>query len=261
MTYEELLSILRGYSKELDGMVLRFVRKPNDYHLQKDDEARFNKLAGELIDLFNDALPRLRYAQHLFAELQEGTAYGTPSFNCVSQFSTAASNAIVRLERTPDLMLRAGRPTSAVIQVDPRKAFIIHGHDEAKRRELESLLSDEFKLTPIVLATQPNVGGANTIIEKFEHYAPQCSFAFALFTPDDQVVVGGETVLQARPNVIWELGWFCGRLTRRNVMLLLKDGTNVFSDFSGILQHRFRNDVAERFVDIQRDLKAAGMIK
>ncbi|MGL3210945.1 TIR domain-containing protein [Bradyrhizobium sp. BR 1433] len=143
--------------------------------------------------------------------------------------------------------------------MDAKKVFIIHGHDEAKRRELESLLSNEFNLTPIVLALQPNTG-ANTIIEKFEEHASQCSFAFALFTPDDQVTVAGETLVQARPNVIWELGWFCGRLGRRSVMLILKEGTNVFSDFSGILQHRFRNDVAERFVDIQRDLRAAGVI-
>jgi predicted nucleotide-binding protein len=243
MTGDELLKLLRGYAAELDVMVGRFNRTPNNYHIHADDERRFESLAGELIDLFNDFLPRLRYAPQLTHELQEGTAYGTPSFNCVSQFNTLVGNAIVRLERAPQIVDRSGRKTDPNTRpVDPKKVFIIHGHDEAKRRELESLLSKEFGLTPIVLSAQPNAG-ANTIIEKFEHYASQCSFAFALFTPDDQVTVGGEAILQARPNVIWELGWFCGRLNRSNVLLLLKEGTNVFSDFSGILQHRFRSDV------------------
>jgi predicted nucleotide-binding protein len=260
MTAEQLLLILREYAAELEGIVRIFNRKPNSYHIYESDEPRFRKLAGELIDLFNDALPGLRYAKQLVIDLQEGTAYGTPSFHCVSQFNTIVGNAIVRLERTPDLVERAGRkPASRADQVDPKKVFIIHGHDEAKRRELESLLSEEFGLTPVVLSAEPNAG-ANTIIEKFERYGSECSFAFALFTPDDQVTVAGETILQARPNVIWELGWFCGRLGRRNVMLLLKEGTNVFSDFSGILQHRFRSDVSERFVEIQRDLKAARII-
>lgn len=261
MTADELLSVLRAYAEELDGMIKRFTRKPNDYHIHQGDEIRFGVLAGEVIDLFNDFLPRLRYAPQLSHDLQEGTVYGTPSFHCVSQFNTLVHNAIVRVQRSPDILERAGRKimSGSSSGIDTKKVFVIHGHDEAKRRELESLLADEFKLTPIVLSAQPNTG-ANTIIEKFEHYAAQCSFAFALFTPDDQVTLSGETIVQARPNVIWELGWFCGRLGRRNVMLLLKEGTNVFSDFSGILQHRFRSDVAERFVDIQRDLKAAGVV-
>ena len=87
-----------------------------------------------------------------------------------------------------------------------------------------------------------------------------CAYAFALFTPDDEVRVGHDTVLQARPNVIYELGWFCGVLSRRNVMLLLKEGTSLFSDFGGVIQHRFKADVSERFVEIQRDLRDAGII-
>jgi predicted XRE-type DNA-binding protein len=49
-------------------------------------------------------------------------------------------------------------------------------------------------------------------------------------------------------------------LGRSNVMLILKDGTEVFSDFSGIIQHRFTTNVSERFIDIQRDLKGAKII-
>ncbi len=84
--------------------------------------------------------------------------------------------------------------------------------------------TSEFRLNPIILQEQADVG-CKTVIEKFEHYAETCSYAIAIFTPDDEVAAGDETYLQARPNVIYEIGWFCGRLGRGGAMLLLKEGT------------------------------------
>lgn len=65
------------------------------------------------------------------------------------------------------------------------QVFIIHGHDEAKWRELRDLLEDEFKLKVTVLKEEPGV--ARTIIQKFEDYAMESCYAFALLTPDDFV--------------------------------------------------------------------------
>ena len=140
-----------------------------------------------------------------------------------------------------------------------RNIFIIHGHDEARLLELENLLKDDFKLTPFILKKLPNIGSP-TIIEKFEFYAPQCSMAIALFTPDDVIDKDGKQYLQARPNVIYELGWFSAKLTRKNVILLLKDGTDIFSDFQGILQLKFNSEVVEKYRDLMLEFKAKGLI-
>jgi len=142
---------------------------------------------------------------------------------------------------------------------DNIKVFIIHGHDETRLLELEKMLKDDFKLTPIILKDQPD-GGASTIIEKFELYASQCAYAIALFTPDDQVENGGKKYLQARPNVIYELGWFSAKLSRKKVMLVLKDGTDIFTDFQGIIQKRFKSQVVEIYRDLLIELKAAGLL-
>jgi predicted nucleotide-binding protein len=138
--------------------------------------------------------------------------------------------------------------------------FIIHGRDEAKWRELKDIVQDEFGLRPIVLVEKPDAG-CNTVVEKFEHYAVTCSYAIAVFTPDDEVNSATGTYLQARPNVIYELGWFCGRLGRSNAMLLLKDSTALFSDFGGIIQKRFSLSISEKTVEMMRDLVAAGIIE
>lgn len=141
-----------------------------------------------------------------------------------------------------------------------KNIFIIHGHDMKSLLELETILRRDFGLNPFVLKDLPNIG-STTIIEKFEHYAQKCSFAIALFTPDDVMEKDGIQYLQARPNVIYELGWFCGKLSRKNVTLILKEGTDIFSDFQGIVQIRFKNEIVEKYRDLFQELKAKNLVK
>ena len=141
-----------------------------------------------------------------------------------------------------------------------KKVFIIHGHNEAKRRELETLLKDKFSLIPIILSEQPDQG--LTIIEKFEKYASDCSYAFALFTPDDIVTNGGVQYFQARPNVIFELGWFYANLGRSRVCILdqASEQSKIFSDLQGVLRMQFNENISEKYMEIERELKSLGII-
>jgi hypothetical protein len=43
-------------------------------------------------------------------------------------------------------------------------------------------------------------------------------------------------------------------------MLILKEGTSMFSDFGGIIQKRFTHNVSEKLVEIRNDLIAAGVL-
>ena len=142
-----------------------------------------------------------------------------------------------------------------------KKVFIIHGHDEARRRELEKILRDDFHLEPVVLLDKPNQG--MTIIEKFEKYAVECSYAFALFTPDDIISKGdNDYYFQARPNVIFELGWFYSNLGRARVCVLdqASEKSEIFSDLKGVLRIQFNNQITEKYKEIERELKSVGII-
>jgi hypothetical protein len=160
-----------------------------------------------------------------------------------------------------DLNMRIGDSREKITIENNRKIFVIHGHNEAKRRELKEII-EKFDLEPLVLLDELD-GGARTIIEKFEDYAKQCCYAIAIFTPDDTVTKSKETYLQARPNAIFEIGWFCGKLGRERVMLLMHDhpSMTVFSDFNGILQKRFSKDIKEVKTDIENELKKIGILK
>jgi len=124
--------------------------------------------------------------------------------------------------------------TSPTIERPSRKIFVVHGHDAESKEQVARFL-EKIGLEPVVLHEQPNCG--RTIIEKFEVYA-DVSFAVILLTPDDvgaQASMANATKPRARQNVILELGYFMGKLTRQRVCALYKPGVEIPSDYQGVL--------------------------
>ena len=112
--------------------------------------------------------------------------------------------------------------------------FIVHGHDEAAKQSVARFI-ERLELRAVVLHEQPNAG--RTIIEKFEEYS-NVGFAIVLLTPDDIGCPRGkpdEKKPRSRQNVIFELGFFIGKLGRERVCALYKEGVEIPSDFQGVL--------------------------
>jgi hypothetical protein len=116
------------------------------------------------------------------------------------------------------------------------EVFVVHGRDHGTRdtvaRALRQLTGDE----PVILQEQPD--GGDTVIEKFERHAGAVAAAVVIVTPDDVGgLAGSDMPLQprARQNVIFELGWFQGRLGRGRVIALLVDDVELPSDITGVL--------------------------
>jgi hypothetical protein len=149
-------------------------------------------------------------------------------------------------------------PASTALSIpDTKRVFIVYGHDEVNQLRLHKLLCDRFHLEPIVLANK--AGRGRTLIEKFEQEAASCTFAFVLLTPDDQIVTPTGEYTQARPNVVFELGWFFGRLGRDRVTMLLKVGTQIHSDLAGISRIQFNDSIEEKVIDLETELRDAGL--
>ncbi len=144
----------------------------------------------------------------------------------------------------------------AEIDASNKDVFLIHGHDDGSKETVARFLS-KLGLAPIILHEKPNEG--RTIIEKFEDHA-DVGYAIALFTPDD---VGGvareERYLQprARQNVIFEFGYFIGRLGRKRVCGLVKGNVEIPSDYSGVLYVPLDEHGAWRMI-LVRELKTVG---
>lgn len=133
--------------------------------------------------------------------------------------------------------------------------FIVHGHDdhmkEATARRIEGL-----GLKAVILHEQPDRN--LTIIEKFEQHA-DVSHAVVLFSPDDLVLrPGGSVQARARQNVVFELGYFIGRLGRRGVTVLHTGDIEIPSDYSGVLYVPFDSPGAWKY-KLAEELAAAGL--
>jgi len=143
--------------------------------------------------------------------------------------------------------------------VGNRDVFIVHGHDDHARMELKALLGG-FGLRPVVLVEQDDRG--LTIIEKFEYYASDCSFAFVLMTGDDPGGGSGtvEDHWRARQNVIMELGWFMARLGRDRVVILHQRGVESPSDIHGVVVLEFDKSIEEVREGIRQRLSGVQLI-
>jgi predicted nucleotide-binding protein len=118
--------------------------------------------------------------------------------------------------------------------INSNKIFIIHGHDKESKEMVARFLS-QIDLIPVVLHEQANEG--KTIIEKFETHA-DVGYAIALITPDDigtAVIEPGNYKKRARQNVIFEFGYFIGKLGRNRVIGLVKDDVEMPSDYNGVV--------------------------
>ncbi|RWZ59857.1 hypothetical protein EQV77_00745 [Halobacillus fulvus] len=144
------------------------------------------------------------------------------------------------------------------------KAFIVHGHDEKLKNELEIFLH-RSNIEPIVLHREVDQG--LTVLEKFEQHS-DVDFAFVLLTPDDIGMLSSELQkpdverdydYRARQNVIFELGYFIGRLSRQKVCALYKPGVELPSDINGLIYKKVEHSVEEIGYPLLREMKQAGL--
>ena len=156
------------------------------------------------------------------------------------------------------------QPSSSCRKEYSSKIFIVHGHDDISKNELEIFLRS-IGLEPIVLHRQADEG--LTIIEKFEKHS-DVGYAFILLTPDEVAYLRSEDAkpdderkkeLRARPNVIFEFGYFVGKLGRSRVCCLHTGDVSSPSDVSGMIYKRYQSNIEETGVSIMRDLKNCGI--
>jgi predicted nucleotide-binding protein len=136
--------------------------------------------------------------------------------------------------------------------------FLVHGRDEAVLQTVARFL-ESLRLQITILREQPNRG--RTVIEKFVDYS-NVGFAVVLLTGDDVGELRDEPAEQQRPrarqNVIFELGFFLGKLGRDRVCALYQEGVEVPSDYTGVAFVMLDGRGAWK-LELAREMKAAGL--
>lgn len=179
---------------------------------------------------------------------------------------SAASAASPRLLSSPSPGPVTGQsiasPTSpkGTIMNDPSSPptiFFVHGHDISTRDQVEVQVRRWMPRANIVVLDQKASSG-KTLVEKFEAHADTATYAIVLATPDDEGRLVGARTLQprARQNVVFELGYFFGKLGRDRVAVM-NAGVDQPSDVQGIVYIALSKP--DWRTELARELEAAGL--
>ncbi len=146
-------------------------------------------------------------------------------------------------------------------QVEKKQIFIVHGHDEESRDQLELALR-RLGLEPFILINTSGQG--KTIIEALEGcigHDFSSAFGISLLTPDD---IGyarkdgpekGEP--RARQNVILETGMLLASLTRKRMAIIVRGHVEIPSDLEGIIRFHYNGHIREIIAKLCQRLKEA----
>jgi predicted nucleotide-binding protein len=139
----------------------------------------------------------------------------------------------------------ASVPTAQQPEGPSKKVFVVYGHDENARAQLDAMLR-RWGLEPVILDQLPSKG--QTIIEKLEDYTEDVGFGVVLATPDDFGYPKDhedQKAYRARQNVVLELGMLLVKLGRPKVAILLGNQVEMErpSDIQGLIYIPFKKDL------------------
>lgn len=142
------------------------------------------------------------------------------------------------------------------LEVSRIQVFVVHGHDTKMADAIKGFL-ENLGLEPVILSKQ--AGRGETIIEKLERFG-SVHFAIVILTPDDvgRAISDRRFKPRARQNVIFELGFFVGRLGRNRVRALYDKNVELPSDFYGV-EYINIDLYGDWKLKLQNELRAAGL--
>lgn len=140
-----------------------------------------------------------------------------------------------------------------------RRIFVAHGSDDEMKQATVGALG-KLGLAPVLMREQPSQG--RKIVEAFADYA-DVSFAVVLLSPDDFVYskddAPAKRKLRPAHDVVFELGFFLGRLGKDNVLVFYRELENfeALTDFEGVRFTAF-DDRDSWKLSLIRELTACG---
>lgn len=225
--------------------------------VEKRAEMLLRKIFGDSTHYLK-SLKAIRYSPGIWTT-------GTPDSVFESSFNSGKKQLlnllnVIAEDLQLDTVINEPKKLADKSSPNSNNVFIVHGHNEEMKLAVARTI-EKLKLNPIILHEQPSKG--KTIIEKFTDNS-EVSFAVVLLSADDISYNKSEkpetAKYRARQNVIFELGYFIGKLGRDRV-LALHEQENDFeipSDYSGVLFVPFDKSGNWRF-DLVKELKALGI--
>jgi predicted nucleotide-binding protein len=170
------------------------------------------------------------------------------AFNVCDEGAKIARKAASHLDRKAKREVRDARIGTNV--------FIGHGRSPAWR-ELKDFVQDRLQLPWDEFNRVPVAGVTNQA--RLAEMLDAAAIALVIMTAEDETADGQ---LQARMNVIHEVGLFQGRLGFTKAIVLVEEGCQEFTNIQGLGQIRFpAGNIAASFEEVRRVLERENVIE
>lgn len=247
--YEKLKGIINEIDNLLDHHVLPTAPAFDGWYT-KTERFLLNKYGSDSIEykkfsdtLFSPPFVVLRNARNQVAMIADWCASGLRT--CKAVFSVY----LEEMDEVPQAISKTGTSQNTL---NMNKIFIVHGHEGELKQSVARVIEKQA-IEAVILSEQVNRG--RTIIEKFEENA-DVGGAICLFTSDDlgRAKKATDDQPRARQNVVFEAGYFMGKLGRERVVFLADSGVEMPSDLSGIVY----TSTGDWKVEMLKELRAMG---
>lgn len=226
--------------------------------MRKEVEAVRMVDVDELVNLWN---PRRQVVTRDMLALNQGSkAPGhktvlarAASFRCPFDAALELARLARDIARHAEALGMGMQPVNNKAQ--PSHVFIGHGRSPAWR-ELKDYVKDTLGLQPDEFNRVPVAGIAT--VDRLKQMLNESAIALLVMTAEDELQDGA---MQARMNVIHEVGLFQGRLGFQRAIVLLEEGCAEFTNIAGLGQIRFpAGRISACFHEVQAVLVREGLL-
>ena len=256
---ERGLALLNGVKTDISSVLTLYVRDHDDsfVHRLADEIEQTKVLNGT--DIANQMSPKRQIITSDMQAVQQGTR-APPHIKVLARVIAAHQPAAHcrdlagRLEKLTAHLARIKQREERVARVGTN-IFIGHGRSPAWR-DLKDFVQDRLCLPYDEFNRVPVAGITN--IARLSEMLDAAACAFVIMTGEDEQVDGK---IQARTNVIHEVGLFQGRLGFTKAIVLLEEGCEEFSNIQGLGQIRFpKGNISAKFEEIRQVLEREGVM-
>ncbi len=252
-TKESVLTELAEYEAKLEGIDNRFQESSGVTWIAKGDAELLLQYVRELVDLLHSVLGKPNeYSRQISEYYDSGSRnfYGTQSLQSVRNIIGLVKAVQTHIKRPTTVLAQSrNREVTAGVNV-----FIGHGRSK-EWLALKDFIANRMRLLVDEFNQVPVAGVAST--ERLSTMLDAAAIAFLVLTAEDET---GDGELQARMNVVHEVGLFQGRLGFSKAIVMLEEGCREFSNIAGLGQIRFpKNDIAAKFHEVERVLEREGL--
>lgn len=257
---EKGLALLNSVKADVSSVLTVYLSDHNDPFVRRVAEEIEKAKVLDAADIANQMCPKRQMITSDMRAVQQGT--WAPPHIKVQARVTAAHQPAAHCRESAGQLEKLAAHLSRIKQREVRAArvgtniFIGHGRSPVWR-DLKDFVQDRLRLPYDEFNRVPVAGITN--IARLSEMLDAAACAFVIMTGEDEQDDGK---VQARMNVIHEVGLFQGRLGFTKAIVLLEEGCEEFSNIQGLGQIRFpKGNISAKFEEIRQVLEREGVLE